>query len=203
MKTELCEIMTRNKSDKGSGHHNYTLEYHTIFNSQRNTVKNIFEVGLGTNNVNVPSNMGKDARPGSSLYGWKEYFPNANIFGADVDSGVLFEEERIKTFFVDQTKENTINEMWNNDVLKDIQFDIIIDDGLHELNANINFLKHSFQKLDKNGVFIIEDVVIGRLNDYVTHLNNLKDNLCFTYIIKILHNDNNPYDNCLIFIYPK
>ena len=40
-------------------------------------------VGIGTNNPNIESSMGKDYKPGSSLKVWKEYFLNANIFGAD------------------------------------------------------------------------------------------------------------------------
>ena len=38
----------------------------------------------------------------ASLYMWQEYFPNAEIFGADVDKRILFNEGRIKTYFVDQ-----------------------------------------------------------------------------------------------------
>ena len=59
------------------------------------------------------------------------------IYGADVDSGCLFEEDRIKTFYTDQTKKEVIMKCWNEPDLLDIQFDILIDDGLHEYNANI------------------------------------------------------------------
>ena len=31
--------------------------------------------------------------------------------------------------------------MWNNEYLKDVKFDIIIEDGLHTFNANVFFLK--------------------------------------------------------------
>lgn len=204
--TELCSIMNDNKSDKGSGPpgwHNYTIEYDRLFCKIQNTAKNIFEVGLGTNNVDVPSNMGLNGRPGASLYGWKQYFPNANIFGADVDSRILFQDERIKTFFVDQIQTNTIEKMWNDTHLKDILFDVIIDDGLHTPEANINFFKHSYHKLQPNGIFVIEDVIIDRLNEYTSGLNAIKNTVYFRYDIKILGNDINRYDNCLIVIYLK
>ena len=55
---------------------------------------NIFEVGLGTNNVDVPSNMGKDGKPGASLRAWRDYFPNA-----DIDTRILFKEDKIQTFY--------------------------------------------------------------------------------------------------------
>lgn len=204
IKTELCEIMNRNRSDKGSGHHNYTVEYTRLFQNIRNTAENIFEVGLGTNNIDVPSTMGKDARPGASLYGWKEYFLNANIFGADIDKRILFQEDRIKTFFVDQTDSKTINDMWNDDQLKNVKFDVIIDDGLHEMEANINFFKNSYHKLKSNGIYVIEDIVINKLNNYTQVLNYLmKSNskINFNYDVKILGNPYNNHDNCLIVIY--
>ena len=36
---------------------------------------------------------------------WKEYFSNAEIYGADIDKNVLFFENRIKTYHVDQLDE--------------------------------------------------------------------------------------------------
>lgn len=200
-KTELCYIMNKNKSDKGSGHHNYTIEYDRLFYKIQNTAKNIFEVGIGTTDVNLFSNMGPDGRPGASLYGWREYFKNANIFSADIDSRILFHDERIKTFFVDQTKTETIKEMWNNDDLKNILFDVIIDDGLHTLEANINFFKHSYNKLSPHGIYVIEDINIQFLREYMDKLNELQNEIYFRYDVKILGNKLNSIDNCLIVIY--
>ena len=37
-KTELCEIMKRNGSDKGLGWHNYTVIYDFLFNSKRKEI---------------------------------------------------------------------------------------------------------------------------------------------------------------------
>lgn len=200
-RTELCYIMNKNQSDKSSSHHNYTLEYDRLFYKIKETAKNIFEVGLGTNNLDVESNMGVNGRPGASLYGWKEYFKNANIFGGDVDSRILFQDERIKTFFVDQTKTETIQEMWNNDDLKNIFFDVIIDDGLHKPEANINFFKHSYHKINPYGIYIIEDVYLEWLKQYTDKLDDLQKEMYFRYDVKILGNPNNTRDNCLIVIY--
>ena len=46
--TELCEIMERNKSDKGSTnikdcHHNYTTLYHSLFTNIKDNELNIFD----------------------------------------------------------------------------------------------------------------------------------------------------------------
>ena len=69
----------------------------------KNNIRNIFEIGLGTNYKNIVSNMGINGKPGASLRAFRDYCPNASVFGADIDKRILFEEERIKTFYVDQT----------------------------------------------------------------------------------------------------
>lgn len=60
--TELCSIMQKYGSDKGhsqnKGWHNYTTLYSSLFTPIRNKEINIFELGLGTNNTDVPTNMG-------------------------------------------------------------------------------------------------------------------------------------------------
>jgi len=160
--TQLCEIMGRNKSDKGSSDicecwHNYTTFYYSIFSSLRDQQLRIFELGLGTNNLAVPSNMGADGRPGASLYGWEEFFPNAQIFGADIDDGILFTTDRIKTFFCDQTNPAVIRNMWRDPTLQE-EFDIIIEDGLHTFLANVCFFENSIHKLKAGGYYIIEDI---------------------------------------------
>jgi SAM-dependent methyltransferase len=154
--------MGRNKSDKGSvditnSWHNYTTFYYSAFKDLCDKPLRIFELGLGTNNVNLPSNMGADGRPGASLYGWQEFFPNAQIFGADIDTKILFNTDRIKTFYCDQKNSHTINYMWNQPQLQE-NFDIIIEDGLHTFDANVCFFENSIHKLNPNGYYIIEDI---------------------------------------------
>lgn len=161
--TPLCEIMGNCGSDKGSlniehSWHNYTTFYYSIFRDLRWKKLRIFELGLGTNNVNIPSNMGEGGTPGASLFGWQEFFFNSHIFGADIDTDILFNTDKIKTFFCDQTDPEIIKKMWNEPDLQD-NFDIIIEDGLHTFNANVTFFENSIHKLKPNGYFIIEDIL--------------------------------------------
>jgi len=152
-KDNLTTIMNKYGSDKGNGHHNYTLFYETLF--KRHEKLSLFELGIGTNNINVPSNMGINGKPGASLYAWREYFPNAMIYGADIDKNILFESNRIKTFYCNQTDKEIIKNMW--DSIPE-QFDLIIEDGLHTFEANVCFFENSIHKLKKNGYYIIEDI---------------------------------------------
>jgi hypothetical protein len=193
--TDLCSIMNKYGSDKGNGfHHNYTLLYKAIFENRRNEALNLFEVGLGTNNTDVPSNMGLNGKPGASLYGWREYFPNANIVGADVDKRILFQSDRISTFYVDQLNSEVIKNMWDN---IPYMFDIIIDDGLHTYNANINFLNNSLNKLKKNGIYIIEDI---HINEVAMFHKTLSENPRIQYSIYNIPNTRNSSDNILAVI---
>lgn len=174
--TSLCEIMGRNRSDKGhinivNSWHNYTILYYAIFKDLTDMNLRIFELGLGTNNVNLASNMGINGRPGASLYGWAEFFHNSYIFGADIDKDILFNTSQIKTFYCDQTNEESIKQMWNENELQE-NFDIIIEDGLHTFDANVCFFENSIHKLKPNGYYIIEDICNKDINLY---LNKIKE----------------------------
>jgi hypothetical protein len=174
-KTELCDIMNSFGSDKGNGWHNYTTLYYEILKSRRNDELNIFELGLGTNNIYVPSNMGIDGKPCASLYGWKKLFKNSKVFGADIDRDILIYTQDIKTYYCDQLNPKIINEMYNNSDLKNIYFDLIIEDGLHTFDANMSFIRNSLHKLKPNGIYITEDICKDYINLFnSTLLNDLK-----------------------------
>jgi hypothetical protein len=192
--TELCHIMKKYGSDKGLGWHNYTLIYDKLFSKFIDKNINIFEVGLGTNNTDVPSNMGPNGKPGASLYGWREYFKNADVYGADVDTRILFESENIQTYFVDQLNKDTIDNLWSK---IPVEFDVIIDDGLHTFEANMSFLENSFHKLKKDGIYIIEDIVESKKYQFDEKLKSLG----YTYQILSIPNPSNNHDNVLGIIY--
>jgi hypothetical protein len=202
--TILCEIMGRHRSDKGHANiteswHNYTTFYYSLFKDRRDTLR-VFELGLGTNNPNIPSNMGIDGRPGASLYGWKEFFPLAQIVGADIDKDILFQTERIQTFYCDQTNPETIKEMWRG--LE--PFDIIIEDGLHTFAANVCFFENSIHQLKSNGYYIIEDVLkeeeplfLEKIKEWEVRYPDCE----FTMLT--IPSTKNKFDNALVVIYKK
>ena len=191
----LTQLMEKHGSDKGGygREHNFSDFYSKLF-FDRIKVKKLLEVGLGSNDINVPSNMGEDGVPLASLRAWKDYFLNATIYGADVDKKILKNEEKIKTYYVDQTDKNSINEMWKNIGEKD--FDIIIDDGLHNFNANICLLENSLKYLSKTGIYIIEDIYRKQIKLYEDYLINKNIN----FEIIDIYNKKNMSNNCLILI---
>ena len=177
---ELTEIMSKYDSDKGYGicnkfieHgtlspngvcHNYTHFYNLLLSPYRNNPITIFEMGVG-----VPSVMGSWA---GSLKGWEEYFPNGTIFSADFDRGHLYNSKRIKSFYVDQENESSIIDLWKNNEMIDIQFDLMIDDGPHTYTSNYNFYTNSINKLKSNGIYIVEDIHLDFIDKLITNITN-------------------------------
>lgn len=153
---ELLDLLDRYGSDKGT-HHNYHHVYaHVLDSLGRSNPLRLLEIGLGTNNTSVVSNMGPKGRPGASLRAWAEYLPNSEIFGVDVDVGVLFTEGRIRTGFVNQLSEQTFLDVF--ETFGSQKFDIIIDDGLHSTSANLNTILFALEHINLPGWIIIEDV---------------------------------------------
>ena len=145
--------------------------------------------------------MGPSGKPGASLKAWKEFLSNSMIYGADIDKRILFNEDRIKTFYCDQTNPEVIKDMWNNEDLKNIEFDFIIDDGLHEFDANITFFENSLHKLKINGYFIIEDLksnTVSMMKKYISDVEIKYNNFEFSLFELYLHNNQN--DNNLLVI---
>jgi hypothetical protein len=197
VKTELCNIMKNHGSDKGADWHNYTQIYSTLFFDQRNEIKKVFELGIGSVNPGIASHMKKIYSPGGSLRGWREFFPNAEIYAADIDKDILQPEERITKFYVDQTNPTVVNEMWNQ--VGTDNFDVIIDDGLHTYKANKVFFENSFKQLGSAGIFIIEDIPNVELNFFRTELATIATELgFFTRLLQLKHPSNKTDNNIMI-----
>lgn len=156
--TEMCRVMNRHGSDKGvGGRHNYTPIYSALLGRLRGLQVRIFELGLGSNNPEFASNMGRDGIPGASLRGWKELFRNALVYGADIDRGALFQEDRVMTFYCDQHNTDDIKRLWAQPALQG-GMDVIIEDGMHTFEGSVSFLDGSIEQLSPGGIYVIEDI---------------------------------------------
>lgn len=154
----LKNLFDINGSDKASVHE-YYLIYQQILDELKNRTENsaeiyIMEIGLGTNNIDVPSNMGREGKPGASLRAFSSYIPNCKVHGADIDRRILFKEENIETFFVDQLNKHTLDILFHSEN----KYDLIIDDGLHTPEANLNTLFFSIRSVKNGGYIVIEDI---------------------------------------------
>ena len=180
--TELCRIMNEYGSDKGIGRHNYGILYTGLLDGEREKPLKLFELGIGINIARPNTDVGLRGRPGASLYGWRQYLPNANIYAADINHAILFEDDRIRCFYCDQTDAGSVAALWSRPELKDIEFDFIIDDGLHEFEANRVFLEGTYKRLRPGGLMIVEDIRYTdneRWIDYVARWNAGDANIAF------------------------
>ena len=176
---ELKKLFTTYGSDKATTH-DYYLIYYALLKGKRKEPLKLLEIGLGTNNIDVLSNMGRYGKPGASLRGFRDYLEKANIYGADVDKRVLFEEERIDTFFIDQTDLQVLESVKKN--FGNNRFDLIIDDGLHNSEANLNTLDFALDLLSNKGIFVIEDVNVADFEYYKIVFNSLKGQYKMSFV---------------------
>lgn len=150
---ELQKLFDHYGSDKANSNHNYHWLYGSILATRRASA--LLEIGLGTNNEDIVSNMTSHGTPGASLRAFRDFLPDAHIYGADIDRGILFKEERVSTFFVDQTDTDSFAEL--SAAVPD-ELDLIIDDGLHTPNANLASLVFGLGRLKIDGCFLVEDI---------------------------------------------
>ena len=161
-------------SDKGASN-NFPMLYSSIIDNLTARVPSIkiLEVGLGTNNVDIESNMGTFGNPGASVRAFRDYVRSTDqIFGADIDERILFSEPRIKTMHVDQLNIKSLVNI--ADTLGEI--DLIIDDGLHILESNLNTVFALLPNIRIGGFYVVEDIANHPENIISWHLlsNNLK-----------------------------
>jgi hypothetical protein len=162
--SELEKIFSKHGTDKQKAFHNYAPVYSAVLESWRRKSFSLLEVGLGSVN-NGPSNMQfwlpdhPAYRPGASLRAWSDYFPNASLYGLDVDEQAvrqLVGDPRIEAFTADSTKPAQVADVLRHKA----PFDIIIDDGLHTWSAQQRSLVVLWRYLRPGGYYFMEDVTL-------------------------------------------
>lgn len=120
--------------------HLFTEFYYNYFKSLIYKKINILEIGIYL---------------GSSLKMLEEFFPNATIYSIDIRDEYIDKKfgDRIKTYNCSQ-----VNLSRFDLIFKDIKFDIIIDDGSHQTLHQLISLGHMFKYLNKNGLYICENL---------------------------------------------
>ena len=120
-------------------HHRYDRIYPIFLDKLRNKRITLFEIGCGSDYA--------------SFKMWIDYFPHGKIFCMDIHEET--ETERGKVFKGDQTKIEDLISMVDKIGL----CDVIIDDGSHIAEHQINTFNFLFEKMLKNGgTYIIEDI---------------------------------------------
>ena len=133
--TELLRLWEESRASKQG--HNYLALYHRHFSEQREQVEKVLEIGVQTDR---------------SVRMWEKYFPNATIYGLDLDPKCKqFEGGRVKIHIGDQSSPQVLDQLPKD-------FDIIIDDGSHIPEHQIGTFIHLFQNnMKPRGIYVVED----------------------------------------------
>jgi hypothetical protein len=174
------EIGMKYGCDKVSRHKYHEL-YPNIFDKFKNEDINLFEIGV---------------HEGKSLKVWKEFYPNCNVFGLDIQREIFNDD--VKIFKGDQSN---INDLIN--VVNQIpKCDIIIDDGSHVPEHQLKSFYYLFENLLKDGgTYVIENIEYSywkpsdKIYGYETGHLNLID--YFTKLNHMVNGDYNLIDNPL------
>tara|TARA_S200000501_G_C20786826_1_gene727588 strand:- start:584 stop:1396 length:813 start_codon:yes stop_codon:yes gene_type:complete len=100
---------------------------------------------------------------GGSLKMWEKYFINGEINGIDINPDCKkLEDNNIKIYIGSQNDKKFLKEF--ADSVEDL--DIIIDDGGHTMEQQLNSFKILFPKVKDGGVYIVEDIESSYQNMY-------------------------------------
>ncbi len=156
-RTPLWALAAHYKLDKlsSSGYHNYIPVYENLFRGVKKNIYTVVEIGIGVTESGQMAHVTKNGyKTGNSLRCWRDFFPNAQIIGIDIYKADLH-EERITTFVGDQTDENSMKNIIHS---LNKKIDIIIDDGTHRYEDQLNNFVWLHTYLNESGLYIIEDV---------------------------------------------
>jgi 23S rRNA U2552 (ribose-2'-O)-methylase RlmE/FtsJ len=127
------------QGDKGTAH-SYIEKYEELLSPYRNN-STVLEIGIAG---------------GYSMNMWGEYFTNSKIYGMDISPEILFNDFLKNTKFTVLLADATSPDCL--DTIKDLTFDVVIDDGSHVFEDQIKSFKLLKHKINKNGLYIIEDI---------------------------------------------
>lgn len=161
--SELSEIAFKYGSDRcPQNGHTYTEYYFDLLKDKREDVKKVLEIGIGN---------------GSGLMMWREFFPNAKIYGVDNRGRLMLRRNRIASFHCDQRDQEGLKRIIEK-IGRDI--DLVIDDGSGRPEDQLATCLALMPHLQKSVTYIIEDAVdpgiITKLDNYDCEIPSLKEN---------------------------
>lgn len=147
MLTDFCD---NGLTDKNTVH-SYLPVYEMLFAPKRLTATNVLEIGIGP----VPH------QNGGSIRMWHSYFINADIHACDIIHvndvhRCIVNIPRINLYTSTDAYTHALTV--NSFLMKNIQFDIVLDDGPHTLQSMLAFINLYLPLLKDDGILAIEDV---------------------------------------------
>ena len=124
--------------------HHYFDIYDRHFSRFRGKNPNILEIGIGD---------------GGSLLMWKNYFlDGVKVFGIDNRTEC---KELLKNNHFDgvniEVGDQADKNFWAEFIKKSPKFDIVIDDGGHKMDQQINSFTYLYENIADEGIYLVED----------------------------------------------
>jgi hypothetical protein len=138
MPNSLLELMKFHGTDKAG--HRYDIPYTFFLEPRRHEFRKVLEIGV---------------KKGSSLRLWEEYFPQAQVYGIDIDPNCRHVAGDRRHVLIGSQKDSIflaeVAAKLGNDV------DMIVDDGAHMSDHQLVSLVSLWQCLRVGGLYVIED----------------------------------------------
>jgi SAM-dependent methyltransferase len=149
--TDLCNLGVKHPTDKSAyaqnnlHRHGYMAIYDMLFMTLRYKNIKLAEGGI-LNNM--------------SMKCWREYFPYAELHGFDFDDNLLqvAKNDNLANTTYYKMDVNDTNSILNTFNSTGGNFDVIIDDMIHDVHHNALFAKEAYKFLKPSGLLIIEDI---------------------------------------------
>jgi hypothetical protein len=161
---ELTRLADLYGSDKGlrlSGHL-YTRIYEKLFAKMRYEKISFLEMGLHRSDSDrrraqcaMEGKSSFSAMRAPSLEMWRAYFPNARLFGFDIDDFSAVRLKECKITQGDMSSRDDLSRML--EMVKD-DLDVIIDDASHASHHQQIALAYLWPHVRPGGLYIIEDM---------------------------------------------
>lgn len=152
-KSDLCALGEKYGTDKSpynqnseSNHrHPYTAFYDMLFASMRYKNINFGEMGILNNR---------------SMQCWRDYFPNAKLYGWDFDYKLLLQAKAagLQNVTYDHMNIFEVDSIERGLQKPSCMFDVLIDDTTHQFNDQIRIAYSAHKFMKEGGLFIIEDI---------------------------------------------
>jgi predicted O-methyltransferase YrrM len=163
--TDKADFIDNKKS------HGYTKFYLWHLKNLKNKKINILEIGSFS---------------GASAAAFAKFFKKAKVFCLDINiSNFKYYSKKIKVYGLDACNQNDAEKFFKDNNIKNNKpfFDIIIDDGSHNLTDMLIAFRIFFEKLKSNGFYIIEEY---KFPNYYDHLNDHNEITINKFYKKIL-----------------
>jgi len=134
--SSLLELAKKYNTDKEWAHNYISDFYEEAFAPYREKDITLLEVGV---------------QNGFSMKMWRDYFPNAVLWGLDVDDVGFADLANVNYLKANAYTDDAVNATPR-------EVDILIDDGPHSFDSQIDFLMRYLPKLKTSGILVIEDI---------------------------------------------